>query len=85
MLHQITVPAAPAPLAAEADDLMPHPNLTQRVGNHPLANALGEGWKVLFFEMLRRPRPDVCALLRSSRLVGYSVLPIILLRLAGEP
>ena len=39
MLRQIAAPAAPAPLAAEADDLMPHLNLTQRVGNHPLQTA----------------------------------------------
>lgn len=46
---------------------MPHLILTQRVGNHPLHSCkrFGGGLEVLFFEMLRRPRPDVCALLRS--------------------
>jgi hypothetical protein len=44
MLCQIAAPAAPAPLAAEADDQMPHPNLTQHVGNHPLQNRLQMLW-----------------------------------------
>jgi hypothetical protein len=44
MLRQIAAPAAPAPLAAEADDLMPHLNLTRRVGIHPLQNCLQMLW-----------------------------------------
>ena len=60
MLRQIAAPAAPAPPAppaAEADDLMPHLILTQRVGIHSLQNCLQALWERVGSAIFRDAAP----------------------------